>query len=78
MMHSAYRASQVAQLVKNLPAMQEKVKSVTVSTFSPSICPEVMGPDAMILVFLNNEFQASFFTLLFLIKRPFNRKESEK
>ena len=26
MMHSAYRASQVAQLVKNLPAMQEKVK----------------------------------------------------
>ena len=26
MMYSAYRASQVAQLVKNLPAMQEKVK----------------------------------------------------
>ena len=25
-------------------------KSVTVSTFSPSICHEVMGPDAMILV----------------------------
>ena len=29
-----------------------KIKSVTVSTFSPSICHEVMGPDAMILVFL--------------------------
>ena len=43
----------------------KKIKSVTVSTFPPSICPEVMGPDAMILVFLNNEFQASFFTLLF-------------
>ena len=28
-----------------------KIKSVTVSTFSPSICHEVMGPDAMILVF---------------------------
>ena len=28
-----------------------KMKSVTVSTVSPSICHEVMGPDAMILVF---------------------------
>ena len=28
-----------------------KIKSVTVSTVSPSICCEVMGPDAMILVF---------------------------
>ena len=27
------------------------IKSVTVSTVSPSICHEVMGPDAMILVF---------------------------
>ena len=29
----------------------KKVKSDTVSTVSPSICYEVMGPDAMILVF---------------------------
>ena len=29
----------------------KKMKSVTAATFSPSIC-EVMGPDAMILVFL--------------------------
>ena len=28
-----------------------KIKSVTVSTVPPSICHEVMGPDAMILVF---------------------------
>ena len=28
-----------------------KIKSVTVSTVSPSISHEVMGPDAMILVF---------------------------
>ena len=28
-----------------------KIKLVTVSTVSPSICHEVMGPDAMILVF---------------------------
>ena len=34
----------------------KKRKSVTVSIVSPSICREVMGPDAMIFVFLNVEF----------------------
>ena len=29
----------------------KKIKSVTVSTFSPSICHEVMGLDAMIFIF---------------------------
>ena len=29
----------------------KKIKSVIVSLVSPSICHEVMGPDAMILVF---------------------------
>ena len=29
----------------------KKIKSVTASTFSPSMCYEVMGPDAMILAF---------------------------
>ena len=29
----------------------KKIKSLTVSTVSPSICHEVMGPDAIILVF---------------------------
>ena len=40
----------------------KKIKSVTVSTISPSICHEVMGPDTVILVFwmLNQPF-----TLLF-------------
>ena len=28
-----------------------KIKPLTVSTVSPSICHEVMGPDAMIFVF---------------------------
>ena len=28
-----------------------KIKSVTISIVSPSICYDVMGPDAMILVF---------------------------
>ena len=34
----------------------KKLKSLTVSFVSLSICHEVMGPDAMILVFLNVEF----------------------
>ena len=29
----------------------KKIKSVSVSAFSPSVCHEVMGPDAMIFVF---------------------------
>ena len=29
----------------------KKIKHVIVSTFSPSICHEMIGPDAMILVF---------------------------
>ena len=29
----------------------KKIKSVNVSTVSPSLCHEVMGPDAMIFVF---------------------------
>ena len=41
-----------------------KIQSVIVSIVSPSICHEVMGLDVMILVFLNVEFQASFFTLI--------------
>ena len=33
-----------------------KIKSVTVSIVSPSICYKVMRPDAMIFVFLTVEF----------------------
>ena len=33
-----------------------KIKSITVSIVSPSICHEVMGLDAVISVFLNVEF----------------------
>ena len=42
----------------------KKIKSVNVSIVSPSICHKVMAQDAMIFIFLNVEFQASFFTLL--------------
>ena len=37
----------------------KKIKSVTVSTISPSICHEGMGPDAMILVLGNFHFRES-------------------
>ena len=37
-----------------------KIKSVTVSTVSPSICHEVMGLDAMILVFWMLSFKPTF------------------
>ena len=45
-----------------------QIELVTVSIVSPSICHEVMGPDAMILVFwmlnLNPTFSLSSFTLI--------------
>ena len=37
-----------------------KIKSATVSTVSPSICHEVMAPDAMILVFWMLSFKPTF------------------
>ena len=42
------------------------IKSLTVSIVSPSICHEVMGPDAMILVFLMLSFKPAFCSLLSL------------
>ena len=39
------------QLLSAVILEPKKRKSVTVSIVSPSICHEVMGPDAMILVF---------------------------
>ena len=47
----------------------QKIKSITVSTVSPSICHEVMGPDSMIFVLSNYllgiglNMEASYMTL---------------
>ena len=47
----------------------KKIKPVTVSIASSSICHEVMGPDAMILVFLMLSFKPTFsFSLSVIIK----------
>ena len=51
----------------------KKIKSFTVSTFSPSICHEMMGPDAMILVFWMLSFKPTFSLSSFtFIKRLFS------
>ena len=50
----------------------KKIKSFTVSIVSPSICHEVMRPDAMILVFFMLSFKPAFSLSSFtLIKRLF-------
>ena len=50
----------------------KKIKFVTVSIVSPSICHEVMGPDAMILVFWVLSFKPTFSLSSFtFIKRLF-------
>ena len=51
----------------------KKIKSLTVSIVSPSICHEVMGPDAMILVFLMLSFKPAYSLFsITLIKRLFS------
>ena len=45
-----------------------KIKSVTVSIVFPSICHEVMGPDAVILV---EKKQQHFFKLIFCLQWVF-------
>ena len=50
-----------------------KIKSATVSIVSPSICPEVIGPDAIILVFWMLNFKPTFSLSSFtFIKRLFS------
>ena len=52
---------------------RKKIKSVTVSIVSPSICHEVMGPDAMILVSWMLSFKPAFSLSSFIfIKRLFS------
>ena len=51
----------------------KKIQSVTVYTVSPSICHEVLGPDAMILVFWMLSFKPTFSLSSFtFIKRLFS------
>ena len=61
------------QLLSSVILEPMKRKSVTVSIVSPSICHEVMGQDAMILVFWMLSFKPAFSLSSFsLIKRFFS------
>ena len=60
-------------LIIEVQVTLKKIKSVTVSIFSPSICHEVMEPDAMILVFWLLSFKPAFSLSSFtFIKRLFS------
>ena len=51
----------------------KKIKSLTISTVSPSICHEEVGPDATILVFRMLSFKPAFLlSYLAFIKRLFS------
>ena len=54
------------------PPPQRKIKSVTISNVSPSICHEMMGPDAMILVFWMLSFKPIFSLSFTFIERLFS------
>ena len=68
--HHNSKASIKHLLISRLPSLlaiilePKKRKFVTVSTFSPSICHEMMGPGAMILVFWMLSFKPDFYSLL--------------
>ena len=50
----------------------KKIKSITVSIVSPSICHEVTGQDATIFVFWMLSFKPAFYSLLSLSPRGFS------
>ena len=54
----------------------KKIKSVTVSTFSPSICLEIMGLDAMIFVFWMWSFKPAFWCSCFTLIKRFHSPSS--
>ena len=69
---AVYGAAQSRTRLKRLSS-SSKIKSIIVSTLSPFICHEVMGPDGMILVFWMLSFKPTFSLFSFtFIKRVFS------
>ena len=63
----------VVTILSEVVLEPKKIKSVTVSTFSPSVCHEVMGSDAMIFISWMLIFKPAFALFSFtLIKRLFS------
>ena len=50
-----------------------KIKSVNVSIVSPSICREMMGPDAMIVVFIKRLFSSSLLSAIRMVSSAYLR-----
>ena len=61
---SKYLLISLLQLPSSVMLEPKKIKSITVSIVSPSICHEVIELDAMIFVFWMLSFKPAFFTLL--------------
>ena len=60
------------QLLSAMTLETKKIKSATASTVSPSIFHEVMGLDAMILVFLMLNFKVAFSLFSFTLINRFS------
>ena len=60
-----------------VPLESKKINYVTVSIFYPSICHEVMGPDAMIFVFWMLNLKPAF-TLLFHFHQDERKVDSQR
>ena len=58
------------QLLSTMILEPKKIKSLTVTIFSPFICHEVMGPDAMIFVFWMLSFKPTFSLSSWLLEKP--------
>ena len=61
------------QLPSSVILEPKKIKSITVSIVSPSICREVMGPDVKILVFSMLSFKPDFSLSSMLLLSRFSR-----
>ena len=61
----------VVTILSDVVLEPKKIKSVTVYSFPPSVCHEVMGPEAMILSFLKLSFKPAF-SLSSFINRLFS------
>ena len=59
------------QLPSTVTLEPKKRKYVTASTFSPSICHEVMGPESMILFYLIFSFKPDFSLCCFILIKSF-------
>ena len=70
---ASFNFTAAVTICSDFGVQENKIKSLTVSIVCPSICHEVMRPDAMILVFWMLSFKPTFSLSFFIfIKRLFS------